>query len=875
MPQAILEAPTLFSFGFGPVLVSVTPPGGQIAPPPAGGKLTPKDMGKAPGLFQPGVGWMPYDLRKSAITKLDHVYVVRDNWGGGFGLRAGFPLGLLWLDNDQGREFSQAIEEVLRRRGLVPLRRYVLSTTHHHDAFLFRLIDFAAPAETANHELKFVKGVEEGGLQVLAHNKHAVAIGVHPGTRAPYVWNRYFDKPEDVPEIALDDWPKFYEEVVQEIESRGWALKSGPRAVPASVPASSSTKPATIPKISTTSTNNAQFLPPPPNLASTPDDVRAILFYIPNIEDASPLARFLDQSKNYLDIGYAIFGSLGNTPDAQEIWLAWAHMRPQNPPDHPETRWQSIVNQTPRSGVLHLVGVANLFAGGARAADLFAAAPDVVVETRSEQLWAAILDQWAFLSAQDKYVNLHTLNVVTRMAFNSALAHVVAEVHPAAKGKGLKKGAKPPPMNALFDAAPGATKARDLVYAPGDEMFVKRKIGSEFDINLWQVSPHGWTQGVTETQIAPWLDHVEFVLGALVERDRFLRWSAYQVQYPEKKSNWHWVVISPEGTGKDTMFRPVRLAIGERNFATVSVFELTRDFNQYAQRKMLVVGETKQVNTNHSNAHDLYAVRLKPLLAAPPDEITVNLKNRQEFSVPNRHAVFMFSNERNPLYLGDNSRRVHVIDRSGQPAQPPGYYDKLIAQLDAGLSELVASFLRFYPLPPDIDQEMKGVAPDTGAKQLLQAMNRDPVLDAVEQIVSDARAGLIPEFECLLAETQQIVDHAKRRANANTMTSVMVNRCLVQTEGVAPVVAEKNRIGPGVASAMVNKKTVGARLWRLGDLTHAGVDLRAMSVSALYLMWNNRGVAPPSASVTPLVRAQLVQPPASTHDFSVDPAEEV
>jgi hypothetical protein len=80
---------------------------------------------------------------------------------------------------------------------------------------------------------------------------------------------------------------------------------------------------------------------------------------------------------NYLNIGYAIFGALGSTPEAQAIWLDWAHMRPQDPPDHPETRWRSIVKQTPRSGVLHLVGVANRFAGGQRAAHMFASAPEV------------------------------------------------------------------------------------------------------------------------------------------------------------------------------------------------------------------------------------------------------------------------------------------------------------------------------------------------------------------------------------------------------------------------------------------------------------------------------------------------------------------
>jgi len=886
-----LDPLTLFDGGFGEVMVPVTAVGGIISPRPDK-PLLKRDMGKAPGLLT-GDGWVPVGCDKEYYKAREHVPFIKQ-MGGNLGLRSGLPLGLLWIDNDQGEEFSSIIEGVFRDAGIDPLRRYVEHPKHKRDAFLLALTDMVGPVEVANRDVWFRKGVMKDKIQVLARHKHAVAWGVHNGTFQPYVWNRNIVTVDDVPVVNVSDWANMYGKIISEIEALGWTLESGQRTMTAQAPQARQAPQAPqaqgqTPNIQASAIHAIHSLASIGHNSSmataTPDmaiatrgayhEVLEILMLIPNdpAKASSDLNRYFDLYENYIRVAYMIFGALGNTADARNLWLQWAHQRPQSPQDHPERVWSSVANQpTVVVGMSHLVMLVQRFGNAGKWAEhLFATVPDIPDDPNDplDGRLKEMLDTWAFAYASDNYVNLVDNAVLSRPAFNALLAAQVPEFNVASRGYALKKRQRLPRMSDLFDPLP-KRQTRKLTYAPGDPVLIP--VGpQEFDINTWRPSPHGKMKGVTALQVGRWLDHVEFVLGSLEERDRFLRWCAYAVQFPERKANWHWLVMSVEGFGKDTMLKPVCLAVGPKNYIPISIFDLGREFNYYAEKKMVVISETKQVNTVTASAHDTYAVRLKPLLASPPDHIVVNRKNRQEFEVANRHALFMFSNEKNPLWLGDGSRRVHVIDRMDEPVKSPRYYARLNDELDKGLAELAASYLHSYPLPANIDVEMHGVAPDTPAKQALQAMNHDPLRDALEEIVDDARLGAI--FPTLLVTPDELLGVVKARTSMNT-TATAVNRHLMSIKGVRPVTKDPSHIGPGTTSARKGNIRIHKRLWRLGDKTHDGVDLVQMSNSALVLFYHN-GVPPKTATVTSIVKAKLAQAPDLSAPFVPDPNEEV
>ena len=114
----VYDAIQLYDLGFGPRMVSVTPPGGEISP---SSTLHPKAMGKAPGRLTQA-GWTGVDVNNPKFRCHDYSVVKawRDDWGANVGFVAGD--GYIVFDNDQGEIFSGVLRALLNN----PLRRYVL-----------------------------------------------------------------------------------------------------------------------------------------------------------------------------------------------------------------------------------------------------------------------------------------------------------------------------------------------------------------------------------------------------------------------------------------------------------------------------------------------------------------------------------------------------------------------------------------------------------------------------------------------------------------------------------------------------------------------------------------------------------------------------
>ena len=137
------------------------------------------------------------------------------------------------------------------------------------------------------------------------------------------------------------------------------------------------------------------------------------------------------------------------------------------------------------------------------------------------------------------------------------------------------------------------------------------------------------------------------------------------------------------------------------------------------------------------SAHDLQT-RLKPLLARPPEFLTINKKYQSPYKIPNRLAVMLFSNEENPLYLEREQRRVHVVKRRDATPATLEYYLAITAWLEHGGAELAASYLLAYPLSDAEKNEfIGGVAPASDDKTELEHLNIHPALAALEELFAE------------------------------------------------------------------------------------------------------------------------------------------
>jgi hypothetical protein len=352
---------------------------------------------------------------------------------------------------------------------------------------------------------------------------------------------------------------------------------------------------------------------------------------------------------------------------------------------------------------------------------------------------------------------------------------------------------------------------------------------------------------VAKSHIQKWLDHVEFVLGSREERDRFLRWCAFVAQHPEYKPNWHFLVISDAGLGKDTMTAPLKLAVGDDNWEDILSYALADNFNPWAERKLVIIGETSQ---SKSNAIEV-ANRLKPLLAAPPIHLTINRKNIRQYQIPNRTAVILFSNSQNPLYLERGSRRIHVVNRLGCKANDAAYYLDMHQWLDNGGAALCAAYLLTLSLSDAEIAEFKGVAPSTTDKTELEEQNVAPPLAALEDLIADARAGITADTpHTLVASAQELAGYIKLH-DVRAPSARSVSAWLLTMPGV-----HRLRIDPkhpshcGVISALINGVSHSGRLWALSETTADGRKWSLLTDAEIIAIWKNL-TPPKSGTILP------------------------
>jgi len=164
----------------------------------------------------------------------------------------------------------------------------------------------------------------------------------------------------------------------------------------------------------------------------------------------------------------------------------------------------------------------------------------------------------------------------------------------------------------------------------------------------------------SEGDCTPWLRHFD-TLGWSEHMDHILKWMAFTMKHPGQKINHGIMFAGKEGVGKDWILEPLRRFMGNQ-YRSIQGNKLASEFNSY----LLTV---KYLNINETDVGDHKDARvisnlIKPLLAAPPDKLTVNPKGLPEFEVSNIVNVTMTTNSDYPLLMTEVSRRLFAVHTS-------------------------------------------------------------------------------------------------------------------------------------------------------------------------------------------------------------------
>ena len=110
--------------------------------------------------------------------------------------------------------------------------------------------------------------------------------------------------------------------------------------------------------------------------------------------------------------------------------------------------------------------------------------------------------------------------------------------------------------------------------APGEYLMTEERDGVPVPVcNTYR----GSSLKPVEGDVTPRLKYVEMIAGGRDYVDEcgcngyqfLLDYLSYLVQYPGKKVNYAPVLLGGEGEGKDLMLRPLVLALGQHNVATI------------------------------------------------------------------------------------------------------------------------------------------------------------------------------------------------------------------------------------------------------------------------------------------------------------------
>jgi hypothetical protein len=339
-------------------------------------------------------------------------------------------------------------------------------------------------------------------------------------------------------------------------------------------------------------------------------------------------------------------------------------------------------------------------------------------------------NRFAYIQADDNYFDMNDRREISRGTFNALFRHVTCfSIHPSKVKRRIEAAV-------CFDEnrqAMGAHALAGITYAAGESVLVARE-GQVYG-NRWADARPAPVEG----DITPWLDHLHRMIPEAREREHMLDVIAHKVQRPDVKINHAILHIGRQGSGKDSLYEPFLWAVGgnrssRRNVAIVRNEEVQSQWGYNYESEIMVFEELRQTEAKDRRALEN---QLKPVIAAPPEFISVNRKGLHPYQALNRMFVLAFSNERVPLSLPSEDRRWFVV-YSEAPRMTDDEGARLWKWLDAGGCSAVAAWLH----KRDVSAFNAGATPPmTEAKAIM-----------VEQGRSGAESFLVDQLENRLGE---------------------------------------------------------------------------------------------------------------------------
>lgn len=670
-------------------ILPVIPSGSTISPQsPSFGALE-RGQGKIPGKKRPH-GWVGYANWSDALSTSTDLELW-ESWGASVGMQ-GRKYPALDIDVDEP-DLAQAIEDLaFEYLGSAPVRfgrgaRRVL--VYSAEGLTKRRVAF--------RPIKPSVGGDDQAIEFLGDGQYYVVEGVHPKTGQPYYWREGRSPvevgPSGLTSITLDQLDEFYGRLNSFLEREGCQITQ---------------------RVAYQGGRTRNGVWQEGLRAPNVDAVGRALAAVPNDVDRH----------TWLKIGAAVKASAGPEAEGEAfaMWEDWSLQWADNTPESVADTWRSLTAPF-AVGWDFLSAYATYEGDGTFHAaeedfDAVAEAPPEGEESKGPPVSPKVermFENYVWVERLERVCDLRTSELLTRTMFNVRNSHI-----------------GPPTSNTecawavLVSNPKRLRKVKGVTYRPGGELIVTENLPGLTGpcVNRWRDPAPDLPASATDEDVKVWLDHVAFIVPDERERGIVLDWLAWIAQNPGQKPNWCLVIGSTaEGMGKDLMLDPVRAAIGEANVREIGPEDLASGNTDYLENTRLLLVEEMEMHERKSMMN-----KLKPVIAAPPHTLRVNIKYQPQFHVPNLIAAVFFTNMENALSLSRLGRRYFVTWNDGTP-MPEEYYVGLAAWFEKGGSAMAARWL----LQRDVSGfNAKGRAPDTLAREEMRKASRSRLEELIE-----------------------------------------------------------------------------------------------------------------------------------------------
>ena len=283
-------------------------------------------------------------------------------------------------------------------------------------------------------------------------------------------------------------------------------------------------------------------------------------------------------------------------------------------------------------------------------------ASEIIAEVERKEAGRVEKSQWferfAYVASDDTYFDLELRREVPRSVFNAVFRHIgCSSIH---TGRRIE-------ASVCFDEnrqAAGGRVLAGVTYAAGDSVLVSRD-GDVYG-NRW-INARPDLSDVRGDDIDVWLQHAERMLPDKAEREHVFNVMAYKLQNPRVKINHAVLHGGNEGCGKDSLWAPFLWGVcgpNLRNRGLVDGKTINSRWGYALESEVMILNELKEPEAAERRA---LANSLKPIIAAPPDTLTIERKGMHPYDMVNRVFVLAFTNHQVSITLETQDRRWFCV----------------------------------------------------------------------------------------------------------------------------------------------------------------------------------------------------------------------